>query len=70
MKKNMGSADKTIRIIVAILIAVLYFTNVISGTLGIILLILGGVFVLTSLVSFCPLYLPFGISTCSTKEKE
>lgn len=64
----MGTLDKAIRIIVALVIVVLYFTNVISGTLGIILLILAGVFVLTSLISFCPLYLPFGISTCKMKE--
>jgi len=48
--------------------AILYFTNVVTGTLGIVLVVLGAVFVLTSLVSFCPLYLPFGISTCKTKE--
>lgn len=63
MKKNMGGADKIIRIIIAAIIAILYFTNVISGTLGIVLLILAGIFVLTSMVSFCPLYLPFGIHT-------
>jgi hypothetical protein len=56
MKKNMGNIDKIIRILVAIVIAILFFTNVISGTLGIILLVLAGVFVLTSLISFCPLY--------------
>ena len=67
MKKNMGTTDKIIRIVIAVLVAVLYFTNVITGTLGIALLVLAGVFVLTSLVSFCPLYAPFGIKTCSTK---
>lgn len=67
MKKNMGSIDRIFRIIVALAIAVLYFTNMISGTLAIILLILGGIFLLTSLVSICPLYLPFGISTCKAK---
>lgn len=67
MKKNMGSADRIIRILVAIVIAGLYFANQISGTTAIILLILAGVFVLTSFFSFCPLYYPFGIST---KEKE
>lgn len=67
MKKNMGSADKIIRVIVAAIIAILYFTGVIPGTLGIVLLILAGVFVLTSLISFCPLYFPFGISTCKSK---
>jgi len=69
MKKNMGSIDKTVRIILAAAIAVLFFTNVISGTAGIILLVLAGVFILTSLVSFCPLYPIFGISTCPRSEK-
>lgn len=67
MKKNMGSTDKIVRILIAAIIAVLYFTGVVSGTVGIILLVLAGVFVLTSFVSFCPLYAPFGISTCRTK---
>ncbi len=68
MKKNMGSADKLIRVLLAAVFAVLYFTKTVEGTLGIVLLVLGGVFLLTSVVSFCPLYLPFGISTCK-KEK-
>lgn len=63
MKKNMGTADKVLRILVAIIIAGLYFTNIISGTIAIILLVIAGVFILTSSMSFCPLYLPFGIST-------
>ncbi len=67
MKANMGSTDKMVRLIVAALIAILYFTNVISGTMGIVLLVLAAVFVLTSVVSFCPLYAPFGINTCKTK---
>jgi len=67
MKKNMGNADRIIRVIVAVIIAALYFTNVITGTLGIVLLALAGIFVLTSLFSFCPLYAPFGLSTCKTK---
>ncbi|MBT8182280.1 DUF2892 domain-containing protein [uncultured Eudoraea sp.] len=70
MKKNMGSADRIIRFIVAAIIAVLYFTEIIGGTLGIVLLVLAGVFVLTSFVSFCPLYAPFGISTCAVKQAE
>lgn len=68
MKKNMGSADRLIRVLIAAVIAVLYFTNVISGTLGIVLLVLAGVFLLTSLVGFCPLYAPFGLSTCNTQK--
>lgn len=64
----MGTADKAIRIIIAAVIAVLYFAGIIPGTLGIILLVLAGVFVLTSLISFCPLYAPFGIKTCAVKK--
>lgn len=70
MKKNMGSADRIIRFIVAAIIAVLYFKEIIGGTLGIILLVLAGIFVLTSFVSFCPLYAPFGVSTCPAKKME
>ncbi len=68
MKANMGSTDRIIRVILAVVIAALYFTNVITGLLGTILLILAFVFLLTSLVSFCPLYLPFGLSTSKKKE--
>jgi hypothetical protein len=68
MKQNMGTTDKLVRILVAIAIAVLYFTHQISGTVAIVLLVLAGVFILTSLISFCPLYMPFGIST-RKKEK-
>ncbi len=67
MKKNMGSADKTIRVFIAAIVALLYFTGVISGTLAIVLMILALVFILTSLISFCPLYTLFGINT--TKKK-
>ncbi len=63
MKKNMGTIDKVIRIIIALIVVALYYTNVISGTLGIVLLVLAGVFVLTSLVSFCPLYMLIGLKT-------
>lgn len=68
MKKNMGSTDRIVRIIIAAVIAVLYYTGAIGGTVGLILLVLAGVFVLTSLVSFCPLYAPFGINTCPAKK--
>lgn len=67
MKKNMGNADKIIRILIAAGIAIAYFTHFITGTLGIVLLILAAVFLLTSFVGFCPLYAPFGISTCKKK---
>jgi hypothetical protein len=63
MKKNMGTTDKVIRIVVAVLFAVLYFTKAVTGTFGIILLVLAGVFIVTSLAGFCPLYLPLGLST-------
>ena len=63
MKANMGNTDKIIRILAAILIGVLYFMQLISGTLAIVLLIVAVVFILTSFMSFCPLYLPFGLST-------
>jgi hypothetical protein len=63
MKKNMGTIDKVIRIMVAVVVVILYFTHVISGVLAIVLLALSAIFVITSLISFCPLYLPFGINT-------
>jgi len=63
MKKNMGSADKIIRILIAVVLAILYFTGKIPGILGIILMVLAFIFVVTSFISFCPLYKPFGIST-------
>ncbi|MFA6246146.1 MAG: DUF2892 domain-containing protein [Mucilaginibacter sp.] len=63
MKKNMGGLDRGLRIFAAVGIAVLYYTGVLSGTLAIILLVLAGVFILTSFISFCPLYYPFNIST-------
>ncbi len=68
MKTNMGTADRIIRVILAAIIAVLYFTGVIKGTLGIILLILGAIFLLTSIISFCPLYLPVKINTARKKK--
>ena len=70
MKKNMGTADRVIRIIIAIIVITLFATGKITGTLGIVLIALAGVFVLTSFISFCPLYRPFGISTFKLKSKE
>ena len=63
MKKNMGTIDKAFRLIVAMVVVILFFTKVISGTVGIILLVLAGVFVLTSIIGFCPLYPVFGLKT-------
>ena len=63
MKKNMGTLDKSIRIIVAVIIASLYFTKVISGTFAIVLLIFAAIFIVTSFISFCPLYTVIGLNT-------
>jgi hypothetical protein len=67
MKKNMGSADRIIRAILAAGVVLLYFANLISGTTAIVLLVLAAVFLLTSLISVCPLYLPLGLSTIRKK---
>ena len=67
MKANMGTIDKVVRILIALVFIGLYFTNLVTGTLGIVLLVLAGVFILTSLISFCPLYLPFRINTGKKK---
>jgi hypothetical protein len=67
MKKNMGVTDRVIRILVAVVIAALYFTGVISGTLGIVLMIVAIVLLFTSFIKVCPAYMPFGISTCKKK---
>jgi len=63
----MGTLDKTIRIIIAIIIGYLYYNGTISGTLGIILMVFAAIFILTSIISFCPLYTIFGIKTCKKK---
>lgn len=63
MKRNMSNTDRIIRVIIAALFAYLYFGGVVTGALGIVLVVLGGVFLLTSLVAFCPLYAPFKFST-------
>lgn len=68
MKKNMGNADRVIRIILAIVFASLYLTNTITGTLGLVLMIFSAVFLLTSFVSFCPLYAIVGLNTCPAKK--
>lgn len=68
MKKNMGSMDRVIRTIIAILAVVLYLSSVVSGTFGTILVVLSAVFLLTSLISFCPFYAIVGISTCPAKK--
>jgi hypothetical protein len=64
MKKNMGVADKAIRLVIGLAITVLYYANVLNGNSGIVLLVVGVLLILTSFVNFCPLYEPFGIKTC------
>ena len=68
MKKNVSNTDRIIRLIVSAILVALYFTNTVTGTLGIIFLVLAAVFTLTSILSFCPLYAIFGISTCEVKK--
>lgn len=70
MKKNMGSADKVVRLILAAVFAALYFTGNVTGALGYGLLTLGIIFVLTSLVGFCPIYALVGLSTCPAPEQK
>jgi hypothetical protein len=68
MKRNMGLADKIIRLIISAVIIALYATGIVHGTLAIVLLIIAAIFVLTSLIGICPLYIPLGINTCSMKK--
>ncbi|HXP48502.1 MAG TPA: DUF2892 domain-containing protein [Bacteroidia bacterium] len=67
MKKNVGSIDRMIRLLAALAIIVLYYTNQISGTVAIVLLGIAGIFIITSFVSVCPIYLMFGLSTKNKK---
>ncbi len=69
MKNNMGALDKIIRVLVAAVFVYLFYTEKVTGTLGYILLVFAGIFLLTSLISFCPLYTVLGIKTCKIKEK-
>ena len=69
MKKNIGSADRIIRFLLAAVFAYLYFAGIFTGTFGIILVVLGAIFVITSLVSFCPLYALVGLNTCPAKKR-
>ncbi len=69
MKKNMGSIDRMVRILLAAVLAALYFTGTVTGTLGIVLLVLAVVFAATSAMSFCPLYTLVGVNTCGAKKE-
>jgi K+-transporting ATPase A subunit len=68
MKKNMGSADQGIRLLLAATLVVLYFSGVISGTFGMITLVIAAVFMVTTLVGYCPMYSLIGVKTCKVKE--
>jgi hypothetical protein len=68
MKKNMGSLDRIIRTALALIVGVLYFNGTLVGTLGIVLLVFATIFLLTSFISFCPLYTVFGIRTCPAEK--
>lgn len=67
MKKNMGTADRVIRVLVAAILAYLYFSGTVTGNAGLFLAIFGGIIFLGSILGFCPLYTLFGFSTCSNK---
>jgi hypothetical protein len=70
MKKNMGILDRTIRLSIALVIGVLYYFEIVSGTFGVFLLLLAALFTLTGIFAFCPLYTAFGLYTCSVKKWE
>jgi len=67
MKTNVGPIDKAIRLFIALVLVVMFYSKVVTGTLGIVILVLAGIFLLTGLIRFCPLYLPFGINTWKKK---
>lgn len=69
MKKNMGSVDQIIRILVAVVFGVLYYMEIVTGTLGIVLVVAAAIFAATSVLSFCPIYSIFGMNTCPTDSK-
>lgn len=70
MKKNMGTVDRVLRLIVAAALVFLYLTQAITGTTALILMLVAAVFALTSAMGFCPLYIPFGINTCAKKNRD
>jgi hypothetical protein len=69
MKKNVGNIDRIVRILLALVFGYLYFSNTVTGLVGTVLLVLGGIFVLTALVGTCPIYSALGMSTCPVKQK-
>jgi hypothetical protein len=67
MKKNVGTIEKVIRILIAAIFIVLFATKVVTGTLGIVLLAIAGIFILTSLISWCPIWAVLGVNTTGKK---
>lgn len=68
MKKNIGTVDTIVRLIAAIVLVILYFNGIVSGVLGVVLLVVAGVFLVTSMIGYCPLYVLFKISTRRKKD--
>lgn len=68
MKNNVGNNDKIVRLVIALLLGGLYFAEIVSGTLGIALLVIAAIMIITALSGFCPLYMLFGVNTCEQKE--
>ncbi|HQW86642.1 MAG TPA: DUF2892 domain-containing protein [Flavobacteriales bacterium] len=69
MKKNVGTIDRIVRILLALVFGYLYFSGTVTGLVGTVLLVLGGIFVLTALLGTCPIYSALGMSTCPVKQK-
>jgi hypothetical protein len=67
MKKNVGNLDRGFRVVLALVLAVLYFTGMVTGTLGIVVLVAAVILLATSFVSFCPIYALLGMNTCPKK---
>lgn len=69
MKTNVGNIDRIIRVVLALVFAALYFTGTVTGTVGMVLLVLGGIFLGTAAIGFCPIYTLVGLSTCPADKK-
>jgi len=69
MKKNIGMTDRIVRVMIFVVLVALYFTNIIQGTLGMVLLVIAAISLITSIVGFCGLYTVLGITTCPLKKK-
>lgn len=68
MKNNVGNIDRIIRLLLSVVLVILWFTGTLTGTIGIVALVLAGVFTLTAAIGFCPLYAIFGMNTCPAKK--